>query len=296
MKGEERVRVGMLVPQYGASAAEAIDGARAAEAAGLDVFVAGQLVPISGSKDKSALEPLTLMGAIATATSRARLGFMVLAAPYLPPYYYAKALLTLNELAGGRLEVGLGAGWREEEFAALSMELGAFSDRLASVEATLDALAEQGGADATALPVWIAGSGPKVLRLAARRAQWTNFARGISIEDFSEKGRQVREVAAEQGNAEPPRLSLTATFLSADEAELEGLLHARARKNGLEADEYAEQLRAANVFLGSPEELAAQMRPFVEEGCRAFVLWPLDGDYDAAARQLGEASRLLEER
>jgi alkanesulfonate monooxygenase SsuD/methylene tetrahydromethanopterin reductase-like flavin-dependent oxidoreductase (luciferase family) len=304
----DRVRVGLLAPQYGAGAEEALAAARAAEDAGLDVWVAGQLLPMDGSNARTALEPLALMGAIAAVTSTARLGFMVLAAPYLPPLYLAKALLTLDELSAGRLEIGLGAGWREQEFAALGRELPPLADRLATLELTLDALEELAGeptasgrwpASARAgsgrprPPVWIAGGGPKVLRLAARRAQWTNFARGISVDDFRAKGLAVAAAAREEG-CPAPGLSLTATFMIGEPDDLAARLAERARARGVDAVEYERRLRAANVFVGGPEEIAEQLREYVGAGCSAFVLWPLDGNHARVAAPLGAAARALD--
>ena len=309
-RGGAEVRVGLLAPQFGATAGDALRAARAAEASGLEVWLAGQMLPMADSRAATALEPLTLMGAVAAATTTVRLGFMVLAAPYLPPLYLAKALLTLDELSGGRIEAGLGAGWREEEFAALGLERGALSARLAHLEATIDALDELSGAPVQEPrwppqaraglqrerpPVWVAGSGPKVLALAARRAQWTNFARGIGVEDFRAKGAEVTAAVRAEGRGEDatPRLSLTATFMTGDPADLARRIAERAAARGVEAGEYERRLRAANVFVGPPEALAEQMREYADAGCGAFVLWPLDGDHERAAGHLGAAARLL---
>jgi alkanesulfonate monooxygenase SsuD/methylene tetrahydromethanopterin reductase-like flavin-dependent oxidoreductase (luciferase family) len=304
----DAVRVGLLVPQYGATVSDALAAARAAEDAGLDVWVAGQLLPMQGSRAGTALEPLTLMGAIASVTATARLGFMVLAAPYLPPLYLAKALLTLDQLSAGRLEAGLGAGWREEEFVALGGGRPPLAERLAALEETLDALRElagppaesgrwpasaRAGSDRPAPPVWIAGGGPTMLDLAARRAQWTNFARGIEVEDFRAKGLAVAAAAREAGRP-APGLSLTATFMAGEPQDLAARLAERAARRGIDAAEYERRLRAANVFVGGPEELAEQMREYVGAGCSAFVLWPLDGGHAKVAAQLGAASRALD--
>ena len=61
------------------------------------------------------------MGAIATATGRLKLGTAVLIAPYRHPLNDARQLATADVLSGGRVLVGVGAGWLEEEFAALGL-------------------------------------------------------------------------------------------------------------------------------------------------------------------------------
>lgn len=304
------VRVGFLAPQFGVDVADTLGCAEVADQAGLDLWLAGQMMPMPASNAKTALEPLALMGAIAAVTTQARLGFMALAAPYLSPLYLAKGLLTLNEISGGRIEAGIGAGWREEEFEALGVGFGKFSERLAQLEATLDALDELSGPAApedrrrwpaearagTSLespPVWIAGAGPKVMALAARRGDWTNFAKGITVEDFSAKAEGVRNAAAEAGSDTPPKLSLTATFMTGEEEDLQARLSERAAARGSTVAEYTKRLRESNVFVGSPGEVAGQMGEFIDVGCEAFVLWPLDGRHRLAVEELAETASIL---
>jgi probable F420-dependent oxidoreductase len=69
--------------------------------------------------DADYLEPLTMLSFIAGATSRIRFGPSVLVLPYRNPVLTAKMLATMDVLSGGRLFVGIGAGWLEEEFRAM---------------------------------------------------------------------------------------------------------------------------------------------------------------------------------
>jgi probable F420-dependent oxidoreductase len=66
-------------------------------------------------------EPLSVLNFLAGCTERIRLGVHVLIIPYREPVFTAKVLATLDALSGGRLAVGAGAGWMEEEFAALGL-------------------------------------------------------------------------------------------------------------------------------------------------------------------------------
>jgi alkanesulfonate monooxygenase SsuD/methylene tetrahydromethanopterin reductase-like flavin-dependent oxidoreductase (luciferase family) len=288
--------VGLLLPQYGASTSEAQDSARACDAAGLDIWLAGQVTAISGSATKTALEPLSLMGAVAAVTTRSRLGFMALAAPYLPAAYLAKALATLDQLSGGRLEVGLGAGWRVEEFDLLGLPFGDFRARTGAVRDVIEALSASGmnpaPAQAPHPPIWIAGRGPRLLRFAAEWADWTNFARGIGADEFGETAARLRAFADEVGRP-CPQLSLTGTFLGGD---VERVLAQRAARRGITATQYHAELRAANAFVGSPAEIADQLYPFARAGCAAFVLWPLDGVNADAAVTLAAVNRTLQAR
>lgn len=299
------MRVGLLLPQYDAEIAATMAAARAADEAGLDIWIAGQVFPISDRPEKDAFEPLTLMGALAAATTRARLGFMVLAAPYYSAVGLAKSLITLDHVSGGRIEAGFGAGWREEEFAALGVPFEAGAKRRARLEERIDALEALAAGDAATapdgtevrsgpaavqspIPLWIAGRGPKILELVGRRASWANFARGISIEDFRTAAEAARGAAEAAGRADGgPRLSLTGTLIGAvTEEEAERKVAARAAARGREPGTYREELRTANVLIGGPEQIAEQLAPYRQAGCEAVILWPLDGDHLGAPETL----------
>ncbi len=67
---------------------------------------------------RSVEDPLAMLGYLAGVTNRPRLGVAVVNAPYYAPLVLAKALTTIDRLSGGRLDVGIGAGWLPEEFVA----------------------------------------------------------------------------------------------------------------------------------------------------------------------------------
>lgn len=96
--------------------------ARDAEAAGADdLWVSDHLILPRGSTrpPESFHDPLTVLTWAAAATSRVGLGTSVLVAPYRHPVVLAKAIASLDALSGGRVVLGLGSGWMEQEFAAL---------------------------------------------------------------------------------------------------------------------------------------------------------------------------------
>ncbi len=128
----------------------------------------------------------------AEATTSLVVGFRVLCADYHHPVVLAKELATLDLLSGGRLEIGLGAGWMASEYAAMGIPFdspGRRVERLAEVIAVLDACFADGPADFRGdsfavegfegvpkplqrprPPLAIGGGGRRVLELAARRA------------------------------------------------------------------------------------------------------------------------------
>src|SRR6266511_3786856 len=74
----------------------------------------------AGDWSRGYLEPLALMSFLAGVTSRIRLGTSVLVVPYRNPVGTAKMLATLDVMSGGRIILGVGVGWLEEEFQALA--------------------------------------------------------------------------------------------------------------------------------------------------------------------------------
>jgi probable F420-dependent oxidoreductase len=131
------MRIGLALPQYDYSVpgespltfATLADHARRAEAAGYDsLWLSDHLfldvAKYGGSDERyGAFEPIATLGALAGVVSRPRLGTLVLCEALRPPTVAAKALATIDRLSGGRLDVGLGAGWYEPEYEAIGMAM-----------------------------------------------------------------------------------------------------------------------------------------------------------------------------
>jgi F420-dependent oxidoreductase-like protein len=85
-------------------------------------------------RPKGCFEATALMAAIACETSNVRVGALVLGIPYRNPGVLAKALLTVDHLSGGRLDIGLGGGWHEPEFSAFGIPYPPIKERLDMLE------------------------------------------------------------------------------------------------------------------------------------------------------------------
>src|SRR5580698_2405079 len=94
----------------------------------IDIFESGwtfdHFYPIMGDTDGPCLEGWTTLTALAQATSRLRLGTLVTGIHYRHPAVLANIATTLDIVSQGRLELGLGAGWNEQESGAYGIELG----------------------------------------------------------------------------------------------------------------------------------------------------------------------------
>lgn len=139
-------------------------------------------------------EAITTLGALARATSHARLGTLVLCEALRPPAVLAKALTALDLASGGRLDVGLGAGWYEPDYATIGTTMpapGARLTRLAESLQIVRALLHDGRVDFDGavhhahahdeprpaqprVPVFVGGKGDRLLRIAARHADGWN--------------------------------------------------------------------------------------------------------------------------
>jgi len=131
------MRIGLALPQYDYSVAgespltwpTLAEHARRAEAAGVDsLWLSDHLfldiAKYGGTDDpQGAFEPIATLAALAQVTSRVRLGTLVLCEALRPPAVAAKALATLDRITGGRLDVGLGAGWYAPEYTAIGMDM-----------------------------------------------------------------------------------------------------------------------------------------------------------------------------
>src|SRR5512133_1625558 len=82
----------------------------------------------------------TTLSALAVRTSRIRLGSLVLAAGFRPPTLLAKMAATLDQLSGGRLDLGLGAGWNQAEYAENGLPFPRPGERLGMLEEGLGVL------------------------------------------------------------------------------------------------------------------------------------------------------------
>lgn len=136
---EVGMKIGFMLPMFGAMATHRnmIDMARLAEDRGFESIWAPDHVimptriatkyPYSKSGDYIAdpkgahIEPFTGLSFVAGCTSRVRLGFTVIVAPYRNPVVTGKMMASLDVLSNGRLIVGVGAGWLNEEFEALGV-------------------------------------------------------------------------------------------------------------------------------------------------------------------------------
>lgn len=150
------VRIGLALPQYDYSVPgesplrweTILAHAQHAEALGFDSLWLSDhlfldLAKYGGSAERQGVfEPLVTLAALARAVTRPRLGTLVMCEALRPASVLAKALATLDRIAGGRLDVGLGAGWYEPEYDAVGLAFPPPAERLARLAEAVDIVRE----------------------------------------------------------------------------------------------------------------------------------------------------------
>ncbi|MBM7368859.1 LLM class flavin-dependent oxidoreductase [Gordonia hydrophobica] len=190
------LRFGLFMPQIGCSATEMIAAARNAEKAGFDSLWIMDHLYAPGAPQFDTLESWTLLSAIAASTSSIRLGHLVGCNPFRHPSLLAKMAATVDQLSGGRLDLGLGWGSVEEEFGIFGFEVGTRRERAEQLGETIEILRKMftgepfdytgthfrlSGAYGRptpvrgTIPIHIGGAGKQLtMPLVAEHAQWWN--------------------------------------------------------------------------------------------------------------------------
>jgi alkanesulfonate monooxygenase SsuD/methylene tetrahydromethanopterin reductase-like flavin-dependent oxidoreductase (luciferase family) len=211
------------VPSYAEIRAVAVD----AEAAGLDsVWVFDHLLFRFDGETSGIHECWTILAAIADATSRVELGTIVMCTGFRNAALLAKMAATLDHISGGRLILGIGAGWHDPEFEAFGYptdhKVGRFEESLA----VITDLIREGRVDLDGrfmtvrdavvlpparpdLPILVAAKGPRMLELAARHADAWNLAWFGLPDERLARVRAELGAACERVGRDPATLTIT---------------------------------------------------------------------------------------
>jgi F420-dependent oxidoreductase-like protein len=196
------VRIGLKLSQQNTSPGELRSIWQLADQSGFDhLWIFDHFAAILSDPEIDVLEGWTLLGAMAEATSRVRIGCMVTGNTYRHPAVLAKMAVTVDQLSDGRLELGIGAAWAENEHAMLGLDFGTagrrvewldeacqvmkllFTEERTTFEGARyvlrDAIANPKPVQRPHPPFWIGGRGErKTLRVIARHADVWNAPGG----------------------------------------------------------------------------------------------------------------------
>jgi F420-dependent oxidoreductase-like protein len=282
-----------IEPQQGASYDDQRRVAQLAEETGFDGFFrSDHFLAMGGDGQPGPTDSWVTLGALAVQTSRIRLGTLVTSATFRYPGPLAISVAQVDEMSQGRVELGLGGGWFEEEHAAYGIPFPPLGERFDRLEEQLEIVTGLWTAtgpytftgkhyqvvDSPALPkpaqsprppVIIGGKGPKrTPALAARYADEFN-APFVTLTQAGELFDRVREASAEAGRETPPALSVAlALCCGRDDAEV----RRRAAAIGRDVDE----LRENGAAVGTPDEVVDLISRYAEAGVSRVYLQTLD--------------------
>ncbi|HET7846500.1 MAG TPA: LLM class F420-dependent oxidoreductase [Acidimicrobiia bacterium] len=256
-------------------------------------------------------EAWTLMAALAAVTDRVRLGQMCTCNSYRPPSLLAKAAASVDVISGGRLEMGIGAGWYQAEYEGYGYEFAKDSVRLGQLEEGVQILKRMWTEDvvdfdgrhyqlkgaicrpkplqAPHVPIWVAGGGEQLtLRTAARHAQYTNF--GINLEAFIHKSAVLREHCDREGTSFESivRSKNFNIICAATEVEVEDKL-AWLMGQYLKSVPETRAQTQVNEFRqlsGTPEQIVEKLKVWEKAGMTYAIVYFPDPAYDLDGLQL----------
>ena len=255
---------------------------------------------LSGSDEagRGSLDAWTTLAAVAARTTRLRLGTLVSPVTFRHPSLLAKAVATVDHVSGGRVELGIGAGWHEREHAAYGFSFPPTRERMALLAEQLEIVHRQwtderatfAGQhyrldDCPALPkpvqkprppLIVGGrGGPGTVRPAARFAdEYNTFL--VDLAELGRRRRRVAELCADEGRDPATlRFSLMAgCVIGADEAAVrtrgQRLYELRSREVGL--DDFLRGYRERGAIVGTVDEAVHQLRALAEAGVDRVML------------------------
>ncbi len=279
------------------------------------IWVYDHFHTVPAPTDEATHEAWTLMAAFAAATERVRLGQMCTCMAYRNPAYLAKVAATTDVISGGRVEMGIGAGWYEQEWRAYGYGFPPARERLGMLDegvqifkqawstghATLDgkyyqvddAIVQPRPLQDGGIPLWIAGGGEKVtLKIAAKYAQYTNF--DGTLEGFTRKSEILAQHCKTVGT-DFEKIVRSANYnvaIGRTEDEVEARLQAlKARLEPIVGPEKAEgALRAFRGLpaCGTPERIVENLTALRERGMSYGIFYFPEAAYDRSGIELFE--------
>ncbi|MGW3770959.1 LLM class F420-dependent oxidoreductase [Actinomadura verrucosospora] len=282
-------------PQQGATYETQLAVAKAAEELGFDAFFRSDHFVKMGdvSGEPGPTDSWITLGALARETSRIRLGTLVTAGTFRYPGPLAISVAQVDQMSRGRVDLGLGTGWFQEEHAAYGIPFPSLGERFDRLEEQLQILTGLWGTpsgetfsfsgrhytltESPALPKPVRPGGPPIIiggagakrtpRLAARYADEYNVP-FHQVKDTGGAFDRVRAAVAEAGRTRPLVYSAAQVVCCGrDEAELKRRADAIGRK--------VPELRE-NGLAGTPQELVDKIGQFGELGAECLYLQVLD--------------------
>ncbi|MFX0172979.1 MAG: LLM class F420-dependent oxidoreductase, partial [Candidatus Hodarchaeota archaeon] len=238
------------------------------------------------SEEKNCMEAWTLLSALAVKTETLCIGTLVTCNSYRYPAILAKIAATVDHISNGRLEFGIGAGWKEIEYNAYGIPFPSIKDRMDQLEEALQIIKKLWiEPKATFIgkhyqikdafsapkpiqrlpPIFIGGSGKKrTLRMVAKYGDYCNFGSFTEPEKIIELLTTLKKHCESIGrDYETVGKSLfTSVFIAETEDELKKLMIERAKMQNMSLEDYRTSIRKG-VFAGTPEKVKKRFQDMI---------------------------------
>jgi F420-dependent oxidoreductase-like protein len=292
-KPKHPIRFGLQAAQQQITVEELKEVWKEAEALGFDtLWVNDHLLASVGPPEGPELEAWTLLAAMATVTSKVKIGAMVSSNTFRHPAVLAKMATTVDLLSNGRLVLGIGSGWFEREHQAYGVSFPSIKDRSKALGESLEVITKLWTAEPTASikgeyytlvdapfmpkpaqkphpPIMIGGIGEKrTLPLVAKYAQMWNIP-NLEPAKIAAKGKVLAEACKKVGRncAEIEWSYLTPVYIKADPAAAQGLLENLAKLRNITPDEARK-----SILVGNPAAIREQVQAYIDVGVTHFII------------------------
>ena len=279
----------LYLPQMRLTPEALVERARAAEAAGFTgIALMDHLTPPLAA-DQPMYEAMTTATWLAAHTQRLTIGHLVLCDSFRSPAVLARQAASLDHMSHGRFELGIGSGSTPDELRAFGIGDRPAAERVARLGETLDVLTQlwsgetveyagrfhriEGGRQLPSptrpIPLVIGGTGPRMMELVARYADWWNVP-----------AHQTERLEAMRSAAGRARISIqrAVTFVS-DETRRVEVTQLSERRFGW--------MGPGGVTVGSPGELVEQFGTQADRGVERFYIWFTDFAVPETLEQFG---------
>ncbi|MFX1539029.1 MAG: TIGR03560 family F420-dependent LLM class oxidoreductase [Promethearchaeota archaeon] len=261
------------------------------------------------SEDKNCMEAWTLLAALAAKTRTLRLGTLVTCNSYRYPAVLAKIAATVDIISNGRLEFGIGAGWKEIEYRAYGIPFPSVKDRMDQLEESLQIIKKLWMEPKVSYvgnhyqikdafsapkpiqqlpPIFIGGTGKKrILNMVAKYADYCNFGWFHDPKTIPELldalKRHCDKVNRDYDSV--GKSYFASVIVTETEDELETILTKRAKLRDMTLQEYKKSISNLNVFFGPPEVVQQGFEDLIALGFDYFqIMFPYPDDYQQSEK------------
>jgi F420-dependent oxidoreductase-like protein len=296
-----------IEPQFGFTFTEVADLAKEAERLGFTaLWASDHLLWDAQSERRNCFDVWTLMPALAAVTTKLRLGTLVSCNSYRLPSILAKTAACVDQISNGRLEFGLGAGWKEVEYKAYGIPFPSVPTRLAQLEEATRLIKQLWTEEKTSfegkhyrlesavcapkpvqrpLKIWLGGAGEKkLLRIVAEHADGWNMVFGQPMPAVKQKLEALKH-HCDDLNRDFTRIDKS-MFIMTCVAESDGEMKRRETEvaEALGTDLLFQMGRASGT-IGTAQQVAETLRAYRDLGFDYFIaMFPYKQDREMLQR------------